>query len=102
MLEPFNALARRNAKPKDSILISKPSSPLIALPSALPSALRNGHFFVALVALSDFLSEALNGLLANVHFRVGTTYTAFTVSTWLSRSIIIVILLTLLMVMLRP
>jgi hypothetical protein len=65
MLEPFNALARRNAKPKDSILISKPSSPLIALPSAL----RNGHFFVALVALSAFLSEALNGLLGERPFQ---------------------------------
>jgi hypothetical protein len=47
------------------------------------------------VALSAFLADALTVCLSNIHFKSGTTFEAFTVVTWLSCSIIVVMLVTL-------
>jgi hypothetical protein len=53
------------------------------------------------VALSAFLADALTVCLSNIHFKTGTTFAAFTVVTWLSCSIIAVMLITLVAVFFR-
>lgn len=92
ILEPYKSLAKRTSTANDSILIRRHSSPI----TTFASALTRRHFLVASVALSVFLSDALTICLSNIHFKNGTTFTAFTVATWLSCSIIAVMLITLL------
>lgn len=75
----------------------KHSSPI----TAFASALTRRHFLVASVAFSAFLGDALTVCLSNIHFKTGTTFAAFKVVTWLSCSIIAVMLITLVRVALR-
>jgi hypothetical protein len=89
-LKPFQDLSKRSSEAQDSILIAKRSSPI----TAFQSALTRRYFLVALVALSVFLADALTVCLSNIHFKTGTTFEAFTVVTWLSCSIIAVMLIT--------
>ena len=97
IFEPFNNLAKRSSKAQNSILMPKHSSPI----TAFSSAIARRHFLVAFVALSTFLADALTICLANIHFKTGTTFAAFTVVTWLSCSIIAVMLITLIVVAFR-
>jgi Protein of unknown function (DUF3433) len=90
-MEPFNNLAHRSAKANDSILIQRHSSPI----TAFSAALYRRHTLLALVALSTFLADALTVCLSNIHFKTGTTYATFTVVTWLSCSIITLMVITL-------
>jgi hypothetical protein len=90
-MQAFSNLSHRSAKAQDSILLPKLFDPVTAI---LPSLLR-GHFFTFLVAFSAFLAEPLTICLANIHYKTGTTFAAFTVSTWLSCAIIVTMLITL-------
>ena len=95
-LEAYIHLAKRNSNALNSILVSKPSIPLAAI---IPP-LRRGHFFIASVAFTAFLAEVLTVSLSNVPFDNATTYTGYTVATWLSCSIIAFMIITLIAVFL--
>lgn len=96
-LEPFYQLAVHPQIAIDSLLITKSSTPLTAI---YPS-LRNGRFFLALVATSGFLAEALIICLSNIHFKNTTTFEAFTISIWLATSILVVMIITLILIAFR-
>lgn len=91
-MEAFNNLSLRSSKASNSILLAKLLNPITSI---FPTLLR-GHLFTALVATCAFLAEVLTICLSNVHYNTSTTFTAFTVSTWLSCAILGVMILTLL------
>lgn len=90
-LEPYRNLAKRNANARDCILVSSYSIPL----TAIPSSIKRGHLFTALVAFVAFLADALTVTLSNIQFRPQTTWMAYTVCTWMSCSIIGLMVITL-------
>ncbi|KAH8799705.1 hypothetical protein F5884DRAFT_810952 [Xylogone sp. PMI_703] len=97
IVEAYRQLRKGSATAQNSILMSRYSEPVMAIPSSL----LHGHFFIAVVAISAFLAEALTICLSNISFNVTTTYQAFTVSVWLSCAIIGVMLLALIFVAMR-
>jgi hypothetical protein len=93
-LEPYRQLAKGSSRAEDSILVPKYSIPI----TSIFQNLHRGHFFVALVAWSAFLADALTICLSNDHFNTSTTFAAYTVSTWLSISILATMLVTLVVI----
>jgi hypothetical protein len=90
-MKAYSNLSRLSSKASNSILLPKLFDPLTSI---IPAILR-GHLFTALVASSAFLAEVLTITLSNIPFKKSNTFTAFTVSTWLSCGILVVMEFTL-------
>lgn len=98
MLEPFRALARGNAPAQSSIVVERTLNPV----STFFTALWRRHFFVALAAFMALLAEVLIVSLAGIPFSQGQLHRAFIVTSWLSFSIMVLMLISLLVIYLRP
>jgi hypothetical protein len=96
-LDACRNLAKRHANAKESVLIVPFTLPL----TAIPKTLKHGRFFTALVAFVAFLADALTVTHSNVPFKASTTFTAYTVCTWLSCSIIALRVITLIILVFR-
>lgn len=89
--EPYRRLSLGKARPEHTILVASRSHPL----TALSCNLLRCHFFLAFLALVALLSEVLTVALAGVPFSSAQSYNGYLVSTYLSVSIIALMLVAL-------
>jgi hypothetical protein len=73
---------------RDSILLSTTTHPV----TTIPHALRHRAFFLATISFLAFLAEALIITLAAVPFSAGETYAAYHVSSYISITILVIML----------
>lgn len=98
LMQPYRQLHSRPG-PKESVeaLLANTASTAY---TSLPIALYRGHFFLALVSFVAILSDVLIIAVAGVPFSYGQLYISFQISTWLSVSILTLMIVTSLAVML--
>ena len=87
-MELYRQLRSGSALPRNSILVSSCSQPF----TGLFHSLRRAHYFNAYIALVAILNEPLIVCLANVPFKPGHAFEAYTVATWLSVAILLMML----------
>ncbi|KAF1997785.1 hypothetical protein P154DRAFT_565134 [Amniculicola lignicola CBS 123094] len=88
---PYCRLALGHAKAEESILMTEPSHPL----TGLPQAIYHRHYVLALAATAAILSQLLTVTLSTIPFDSANAWNAYVASTWISISILLVMLLTL-------
>ncbi|ORX99149.1 hypothetical protein BCR34DRAFT_606716 [Clohesyomyces aquaticus] len=97
LLAPYRRLAEAPAKAHETILMNTPSHPLTAI---FPSILRR-HYAQALVAVAALLSEVLTITLSTIPFSSANAWGAYVISTWISVSIISIMIFTLVLLFFR-
>lgn len=95
--EPLRRLAQGQARAQDTILIKSQSHAI----TAFFSNLFRGRFLLAYLALLALLSEALTVTLSGVPFSSSESYIGYLVSTYMSVSILVLMLLGLVAVLVR-
>lgn len=96
--EPYRALLLSAATSTNSILLPTHMSPITAV---LPSLAR-GQYLVSLISFTAILTEFLPIALANVAFSPAMTRTAYDVCTFVSISILFIMLCSLALLICRP
>ena len=89
-LQPYRLLANSNTKSRQVILQPISCTPI----STFPTALLHGNFFLAMIAGMSILSEVLMIAVAGVPFSPAQLHHAFIISTYLSFTILCLMLLT--------
>lgn len=87
-MEPYRNLQRGSAHPRHSILLAPHSNPF----TGIFYSLRHGHFFNAFYSFVAILCEPLIVCLANIPFRPGTAFLAYTIATWLSTVVLVLMI----------
>ena len=88
-MEPYRQLLRANAKANDSILLAPNSNPF----TGFFHSLSLGHFFNAYISLVAILCEPLIVALANIPFNPGTAYKTYVGATWVTVSVLLLMLI---------
>ncbi|KAJ9610562.1 hypothetical protein H2200_005339 [Cladophialophora chaetospira] len=98
MMQPYRTLYRRSGPTASTeALLANTAS---TMHTSFATALWRGHLFLALVSLVAILADVLIIAVVGVPFDYGQVQSAFQVSTWLSISILSLMILTSLMTML--
>ncbi|KAL2070841.1 hypothetical protein VTL71DRAFT_13867 [Oculimacula yallundae] len=97
-LAPFSRLLQGSSHPNDSILVPIWTTPFAAI---IPS-IRRGHFFVALICFVSLLSEFLPICLANISFSPAVTKKTYTVCSFTSMGVLILMVGCILFLIGRP
>lgn len=98
IIEPYRTLARGQAQPESTILLSRNLSPFFTLFTSL----YRRNLFVSLIAAISCLAEFLIIILGAIPFNSGTLYQAYLFSTYLSMAILGLMLLGMVGLYVRP